>query len=282
MIPMDTTMETPITALTNMTTDTPTAITNYPSTMEIPVKQYPKNYENGPFKLKRNEYGLLQGVDYKFSPDGFVDWRAMINPKFLYPNKGWFERAGKEVPDSIEGLEDHQLLCKLGGYKELARLRGYKEVTYRLEYLPNGVSAVCAILWEPNYETDNTIILFESIANSTSENCGDFMAPLKETQAENRAFVRCVRNFLNINIVGDDEISKGKNAVHEEHQESGPIVLDPNRNLEHIAKKKYKNWGEFRNFLICSKYKKSEEKVWNGYADIPVTDCRKLIEILTA
>jgi hypothetical protein len=243
---------------------------------------HPENYIDGPYKLKRNEYGLLQNVDYKFDENGFISWRSMINPKFLYPNKGWFERADKEVPITIEGLEDHQLLCKLGGYKELARLRGYTGVNYKLEYLRNGVLAICNIYWEPNYETNGKTVLFESIANSTSENCGDFMATLKETQAENRAFVRCVRNFLNINIVGDDEISKGKNAIHEEIQESGPIVLDPNRNLEHIAKKKYKNWAEFRAFLIQSKYKKSEEKVWNGYADIPVTDCRKLIEILTA
>jgi hypothetical protein len=264
-------METPITALTNMTNDTPI----------IPSPNYPENYQNGPFKLKRNEFGLLENVDYKFTPDGFVDWRAMINPKFLYPNKGWFERAGKEVPTSIEGLEDHQLLCKLGGYKELARLRGYTGVNYKLEYLPNGVSAICNIYWESNYETNGRTVLFESIANSTSENCGPMCDLFKETQAENRAFVRCVRNFLNINIVGDDETSKGK-IVPTEEQDNAPNAYDPNYTLEQHAKKKYKNWAEFRNFLIQSKYKKSEEKVWNGYADIPVTDCRKLIEILTA
>lgn len=262
-----------------MTTDT-TSAAEQPETVILPPT-YPESYKNGPFKLKRNEYGLLENVDYKFDENGFVSWRSMINPKFLYPNKGWFERTGKEVPDSIDDLEDHQLLCKLGGYKELARLRGYKDVSYRLEYLPNGVSAICSIYWEGNYETNNKSVTFESIANSTSENCGDFMATLKETQAENRAFVRCVRNFLNINIVGDDEISKGKNIVHEETQESGPIVLDPNRNLEHIAKKKYKNWPEFRKFLVEQNYKKSEDKVWNGYADIPVKDCRQLIDLLT-
>lgn len=262
-----------------MTTDT-TSAAEQPEFTAVPPT-HPENYKNGPFKLKRNEFGLLDNVDYKFDENGFVSWREMINPKFLYPNKGWFERAGKEVPTSIEGLEDHQLLCKLGGYKELARLRGYREVRYILEYLPNGVSAICSILWEPNFETNKIHVSFQSIANSTSENCGDFMATLKETQAENRAFVRCVRNFLNINIVGDDEISKGKNVVHEE-QDNAPNAYDPNYTLEQHAKKKYRNWGEFVHFLLQSKYKKSEEKVWNGYADIPVTDCRKLIEILTA
>jgi hypothetical protein len=176
-------------------------------------------------------------------------------------------------------LEDHQLLCKLGGYKELARLRGYSTVHYQLNYLENGVSAICTIQWEPNYETNDTHVSFQSIANSTSENCGDFMSSLKETQAENRAFVRCVRNFLNINIVGDDEISKGKNAV-EEHQDSAPNALDPQHTLEQHAKKKYNSWAKFRDFLVEQKYKKSEEKVWNGYGDIPPQDCWKLINLL--
>lgn len=236
------------------------------------------NYFDGPFKLIRDEFGLLKNVDYKFTPEGWVNWRAMINPKFLYPNKGWFERAGKETPLSIEGLEDHQLLCKLGGYKELARLRGYSSVSYQLTELPNGVSAICSIFWEPNYETDGKTVEFESVANSTSENCGEFFASFKETQAENRSLVRCIRNFLNIHVVGDDEMPKGK--ISEEHQDSAPNALDPQHTLEQHAKKKYKSWAEFRAFLVEKKYKKSEEKIWNGYSDIPPQDCWKLINLL--
>ena len=141
------------------------------------------------------------------------------------------------------------------------------------------MSAICTILWLPNYETNDDYVNFQSIANSTSENCGEFMESFKETQAENRAFVRCVRNFLNINIVGDDEISKGKIVV-EEPQENAPNVLDPQRTLEQHAKKKYKSWAEFRKFLVEKNYKKAEEKVWNGYGDISPTDCWKLINLL--
>ena len=267
--------------VSNMPNDTTTSATP-------PVEQsfsfpHPENYKDGPFKLNRNDYGLLQNVDYKFTEDGFVDWRAMISPKFLYPNKGWFERAKKETPSSIEGLEDHQLLCKLGGYKELARLRGYSNIAYRLEYLPNGVSAVCTIQWIPNYETGGYTI-YESIANSTSENCGEFSSSFKETQAENRSLVRCIRNFLNIHVVGDDEMPKGK--VEEEYKNydpshpSAPSALDPQRTLEQHAQKKYKTWADFRKFLMEQKYQKSEDKVWNGYSDIPPVDCGKLINLL--
>lgn len=267
-----------------MTTDQTTSAESAQLQQGEVIFPHPDNYKDGPFKLSRNKFGLLQNVDYKFTPEGFVSWREMINPKFLYPNKSWFERNNKEVPTSIDGLEDYQLLCKLGGYKELARLRGYKEVTYRLERLENGVAAICGILWEPNYETDNTIVLFESTANSTADNCGDFMALFKETQAENRAFVRAVRNFLNINIVGDDEISKGK-IVHEE-LDSSPQALNPQHTLEQHAKKKgFNNWSEFTKFLIAEKYEKLPQadgikRKWNGFADVPAADCTKLINLL--
>ena len=56
----------------------------------------------GPDLYKRNEHGLLENVEYEFSEDGSVDWRAMIKSEFLYPNKDWFEARKKDVPTSSE------------------------------------------------------------------------------------------------------------------------------------------------------------------------------------
>ena len=84
----------------------------------------------GPDLWKRNEHGLLDSVDYIFNKDGSVNWRAMINPEHLYPNKDWFEIRKMPMPNSIEGLDDSQLLIKLGVIKELAKLRGFHSVTY--------------------------------------------------------------------------------------------------------------------------------------------------------
>ena len=64
---------------------------------------------------KRNEFGLLEGVNYEYNEDGSVNWRAMIAPEHLYPNKGWFEMRNQPMPQSIEGLTDNQLLIKLSG-----------------------------------------------------------------------------------------------------------------------------------------------------------------------
>src|SRR6478736_1646166 len=187
----------------NMIEETTTAPIQTYTTSGLPI--YP-----GP-PLFRNDFGLINGLEYKFENLGWVDWRAMLNPEFLYPNKDAF--GDKEVPDSIEGLEDHQLLCKLGGYKDLARIRGYKKVSYELTHLGNGVAAICTIEWIGNYETSGEVVVFSSTANATTENTSGFGAKFFETIAENRAFVRAVRNFLNIHIVGSDEIDKSKDKV---------------------------------------------------------------------
>ena len=86
----------------------------------------------GPDVYKRNDHGLLENAEYVFNEDGSVNWRAMIKPEFLYPNKGWFEARNKSVPDSIEGLDDKQLLIMLGGIKELAKLRGYYDIDFQV------------------------------------------------------------------------------------------------------------------------------------------------------
>ena len=77
----------------------------------------------GPDIYIRNRYGLLENKEYIFNEDGSIDWRSMIKPEFLYPNKGWFDIRNKTVPTSVDGLEDKQLLIMLGGIKELAKLR---------------------------------------------------------------------------------------------------------------------------------------------------------------
>ena len=59
----------------------------------------------GPDIYKRNEHGLLENADYAFNEDGSIDWRAMIKPEFLYPNKGWFEARNKPVPRINRGFE---------------------------------------------------------------------------------------------------------------------------------------------------------------------------------
>ena len=113
-----------------------------------------KNKLYGPDVWRRNEHGLLESVEYEFNQDGSVNWRAMIDPEHLYPNKDWFEMRKMPVPDSIEGLDDSQLLIKLSGIKELARLRGFHNLTYDItESSDSRVVAQCMINWIENYDS---------------------------------------------------------------------------------------------------------------------------------
>ena len=77
-------------------------------------------------------------------------------------------------------------------------------------------------------------VLYEEYANATSENTNDFCLKFLETIACNRAFVRCVRNFLNINIVGVDELDNSRGLVksHVIEEEEPNAMLSPQSNLE--------------------------------------------------
>ena len=66
----------------------------------------------GPSLFQRDYNGLLENVQYVFNDDGSVNWRAMIKEEHLFPNKSWFESRKKDMPTSIQGLEDNQLLIK--------------------------------------------------------------------------------------------------------------------------------------------------------------------------
>ncbi|MDH5579467.1 MAG: hypothetical protein OEZ09_13550 [Betaproteobacteria bacterium] len=162
----------------------------------------------------RDERGLLEGVKYEFSEDGFIDWRNMINNKYLYPNKGWFEKFDKPVPKDIDGLKDHQLLIKLGGIKDFAKLRGYKSIKCCAIHSDNDfkLDAVnctykCVIEWIPNMEFPDGAI-YEDVGSVNVHNADNFSLGFADSIAYNRALVRCVRNFLGIYICGEDEINK--------------------------------------------------------------------------
>jgi len=67
----------------------------------------------------RNSWGLIEGIDYKTNEDGSINWRAMVKTEHLFPNRGWFELRKQQMPTSIEGLADNQLLIKLAGDSKL-------------------------------------------------------------------------------------------------------------------------------------------------------------------
>jgi hypothetical protein len=215
----------------------------------------------------------------------------MIDPQFLYPNKDFFEIRTMQVPTSIEGLEDKQLLIMLGGIKELARLRGFKSVLYSFSHIAtNYVVATCTIEWIGNFETSGESVIFEDVANATEANADNFCLKFLETIACNRAFVRCVRNFLNIHIVGADEIDKSKNRVVDlgDMLVSTAIPVTPQGALEKAVNEKLKinSFDGFKEHLrvlwTSEAYRNQEAKNWESFKDIPAKESRILLKIINS
>ena len=75
----------------------------------------------------RNQFGLLKNYNYEFNEDGSVNWRALIAPEFIVPNRQTFSKRGIDVSklgkDEIAKLvtesEDKDLLILLAGYKNV-------------------------------------------------------------------------------------------------------------------------------------------------------------------
>ena len=234
----------------------------------------------------RNAWGLIEGVDYKTNEDGSINWRAMVKSEHLFPNKGWFELSKQQAPTSIEGLNDSQLLIKLAGIKELAKLRGYTSVKYDvIKCEPSYVSIKCGITWIPNYESEYESY-YEDIANATVNNTSDFAVKFLETIAANRAFVRAVRNFLGVHIVGSDEIDASKKGASAILEEDNEITLPSSQGmLEKTAKNSGINsFSEFQDYLReawkLNVYRNNDTKVWTSYNDIPAKEARILMSIL--
>jgi hypothetical protein len=249
----------------------------------MPIKKDSK-ITNGPKNFERDEHGLLKNIEYTFNDDGSVDWRSMIKDEHLFPNKSWFQLRKKDVPRSIEGLADHQLLIKLSGIKELARLRGFTNVHYdTVRCEDHHVAVSCRISFIPNYETSNESVSFEDMANATIDNTNSFAKKFLETIACNRAFVRCVRNFLNVHIVGDDEIDKS-----DPKQDSQSNDITPSGFLKKELKESHSisNYEEFlpllRDLHKSKKILISTEviKNWNDFSDISAKDCRVLLGVI--
>ena len=157
-------------------------------------------------KIERDEFGLVKGHNYIFDDTGRVNWRKLIKPEHLVAIRG-----GEET--DITKLQDKDLMILLQGLKELADLRGYKSVTYKIiNASPEYCCASCNIKWIGNYESEGREIEFESVGDASLSSTDSFAKLYMGAIAENRAFVRCVRNFLRINIVGRDEIKDGAKA----------------------------------------------------------------------
>jgi hypothetical protein len=225
---------------TTETIPTPEATTNSEAKTAITITQ-PADTAIPPKVFKRNEHGLINdgSVKYIYKEDGKIDWRKMIKSEFLVPNKQYFQRVGKSIPETAEGLADHELLILLSGIKDLARIRGYSDVRPTIiAPSPDYVAATCTITWVPNYEAEMKIQTFGDAGDATPINCNGFGKNYLATIAFNRAFVRAVRNYLGINIISSEEIGAIQEPIEDTSSNQLKEVMDKyNVSFEVIKKK---------------------------------------------
>lgn len=223
--------------------------------------------------FSRNDLGLLNNITYSYNEDGTVDWKSMVKPEFLVPNKDKFPAGTDFGAVDVTKVDDGQLLILLGGIKDVACMRGFTKVNYNVITARQDYVAVkCNISWIPNYETGMLPVKFSALADAHFDNTSGFGNKFLMAIAENRAFIRAVRNFLRINIVGQDEIDpKKKNEIIEESQPTNPanvltkVMLEVGLNFETIKSK-----------LISEN--DDEASQWNSVSDIPKKRIFEIIE----
>jgi len=240
-----------------------------------------KNIDNsiGPSLFNRDENGLLTNIQYNFNDDGSINWRKMVSDEYLFPNAQAFNG---DPPRSIEGIPDHKLLIKLAGIKELAKLRGFSDVSYQVVKCElDHVAVICKINFMPNYETDNKVVEFQDMANATLDNTHDFGQSFLETMACNRSFVRAVRNFLNIHIVGADEIDKSTKSSKTKSAKTSKPGLSPQSMLDSAFDGDYEAFlAELRKLWAKDLYKNNDIQKWEDFNGIPIKEARILIKLI--
>ena len=223
-------------------------------------------------KNKRNELGLLDGFEYKYHPDGLIAWRSIVDPKYLYPNRDNFIKRKEEVPTSIENLKDSDLVLALGGIKELSSIRGFTSVTYRPIVAGVDYAAVtCQIQWIGNYETDMIPVTFEECGSASIYNTSELVQSYLLEIACNRAYCRCVRNFLKINIVSDKELPPAKKPISKTNGK-----IDPANVLATLMKEKGRLFKEVKEKLLAEGDLEFQD--FNDWNDIPGDKAFSLID----
>ena len=220
-------------------------------------------------RLSRNADGLIEGVDYVFNDDGSINWRKMVKREYLVSNK----QRTKET--DVSKLEDKDLLILLGGIKELAQIRGFSDVSYYVvSPSPDYVVATCKIQWISNFETEGKEVGFSAIGDASPNNTQSFARHYLGPIAENRSFVRCVRNFLKINIVSQEELGAAK-APQEDSAEN---TLNPKSFLESVMREKKVAFDQIKQKLIKENFPKAEDLT--SISEIPNVKIFELIERL--
>ena len=236
-----------------------------------------------PKVIERDGFGLAKNVEHKFNEDGLVDWKAMVPKKFLYVNNSPERRSAiedrygkpyEEIDPTEDKVEDRDLIIMLGGIKYILRLRGYNSLRYNVvSATPDYAAVTCSIIFKENFESENEVKLFEDGACAHENNTTNFYSKYLVEAATNRAFCRCVRNFLNINIVSREELGDNTSASGD----SEPEVSEQSKKINVLQielNKKNITWEQLKQKMAKAQkekgsYKEVDLEKCSGIQDFP-------------
>lgn len=247
----------------------------------------------------RDADGLIKNMIYVRKSDNRIDWRAMINPAHIVRNEQQIkrdevkliQRYSKPVAEiETKNLDDRYLLILLAGIKELAHLRGYMSVAPRVAYASDSRCVVeTLIMWIPNFETSGYSVAFGDVGSATPASVGQGFDLYLEPIAANRAFVRAVRNFLGIHIVGRDEVPFSAAVSPDEGGTStatndslAPSISSPQGTLKKAADDAKLTFTQVKETVIAKYRAKmdSDPALWERWQDVKASDCLTIIDIL--
>lgn len=219
----------------------------------------------------RDRFGLIPTVKYHYDDMGFVDWRKMVKDEYVVLNRYALAEKGIDVSTLTDEelnewkakAKDEEKLIKLAGFKEVAWLRGVQAVSFNVvNASDNSMTVVATITWLPNFENELMGVTSSGIATASILNTEEKYAKYLSSIAENRAFVRAVRNGLRIHSLGQDEINNDEPV---NVNSSGPT---PQSALAKVMEQKNLSFEKLKENAIKRGYEWDDN--WKTVADLDV------------
>ena len=207
---------------------------------------------------------------------GFIKWRELVSKEHVVLNRNTFAKKGIDVftiseeerNKYLETSPDDHKIIRLAGFRELARLRGYTNVSQTVEMIGESVTVICTIVFAPLPETNGRYVSYTGIGSASFNDVAPDFRYFLPAIASNRAFCRCVREFLGITSVSDEELNPNEKV--EVSKTSSPLTMVKDRCLEKGI--------SFETLKLELSGRGIETEGWVKFEDIPVSVCFAALE----
>ena len=218
-----------------------------------------------------------KSLPYEVDEFGLIDWRKFLKLEYLALNRISFAKKGidvnilskEEIIKYKKESPDEDIVIKLAGFRLLAKQRGFISIKYKINNCGNKVQCSCEITWESNGRNPYCPIITSGESSASPESVSPGFQHSLEAIASNRAFIRAVREELNIVSVGEDEINP-----NEEVKVNSSI--SPSAVLERVCNERNIELATLNKFLSGA----GLPCEWVSYASVPDKIALNALELI--